>query len=160
MTTSLIILSIIFIVVGIFGAVVPFLPGLPLAFIGTFLLSYVTHFDLISVPVLVALAFLALLSLGIDFASGAIGARLGKASLWGTVGAIAGLIVGIAFFGPFGLVLGPALGVLLFELVARRDQNHALKAAKSTLLTSLLGLALSGILSLVYVIVVVIAVIF
>ncbi len=161
MTISLIIFSVIMILIGLFGAIVPFLPGLPLAFIGTLVLAIATHFGLISVPVVIALAFLALLSLVVDFASGLIGARLGKASIWGAIGAIVGTIVGILCFGILGIVFGPALGVLLFELLARRNNNsQAVKVAKTTLITSLLGLALNGILAVVYAIVVVVAVIF
>jgi len=159
-TITLLIIGIILVLIGLFGAVLPFLPGLPLAFIGTLLISIATHFHLISVPVLVALACLALLSIVVDFASGIIGARLGKASIWGGVGAVTGVIVGILFFGLLGIVFGPAIGVLVFEFIARHNKTQAVKVAKTTLVTSLLGLAINGILAVVYVIIVVSAIIF
>ena len=160
MTIMLIITSGVLIIIGIFGAVVPFLPGLPLAFIGVLMLAYATHFNLISAPVLAALACLALLSLLVDYLSGVIGARWGKASIWGTVGAITGLVVALVAFGPLGLVLGPAVGVLVFEFIAKRDKNHALRAAKTTFASSLLGIAANGLLAITFIVILVVAIIF
>lgn len=160
MTYVWVVISVIIMIVGLLGVLVPFLPGLPLAFSGVFLLALITDFNLISPWILVILGVLALLSVLVDYLSGIIGARWGKASVWGTVGAITGLIAGIVTFGPIGLILGPAVGVLVFEFVAKRDKEHALRAAKSTLASSLLGIAVNAILAIIFVLVLTLALIF
>ena len=156
-----VVISAILIIVGLLGVLVPFLPGLPLAFCGALLLSYITGFKLISLWSILFLAVLALLSVLVDYLAGLIGARWGKASLWGLVGAITGLVVGILSFGIIGMILGPALGVLVFELVAKRgDHRHAVKAAQSTLISSFLGIAVNAILAIIFMTVLVLALIF
>jgi len=160
MTYLWVVISIILMIVGFFGVLIPFLPGLPLAYFGVLLLAFVTGFNLISPWILVILGALALLSILVDYLSGIIGARYGKASLWGMIGAITGLIVGLLVFGPLGLILGPAVGVLVFELIAKRDHRQAARAAQSTLISSLLGMAINAILAITFAITLIVALIF
>ncbi len=154
------IISVIMIVIGLAGVLVPFLPGIPLAFLGVFVIALVTGFDVISPAVLYFLGTLALLSVVIDYAAGILGARLGKASLWGVLGAVVGTIIGIVTMGIIGIVIGPALGVLIFELIAKKNQKSALRAAKSTLATSLLGIATNAILAIIFAVTLILALIF
>jgi len=156
----LIVLGILLVMAGLLGAVLPYLPGLPLAFLGTILLGYGTEFGFFSVTALWVFGGIALASLVCDYLAGFLGARWGKASIWGTVGALLGTILGIGVFGIGGVIIGPALGVLLFEMLARRDHLQAARAARSTLLSSILGLATNAFLALAFVITLTLVLIF
>ncbi len=92
-------------VVGIIGAVVPALPGSSLILVAIIIWGIVSgSFAAIKIPLLVTIIVL-LLSIGVDFLAGYIGAKQAGASKWGQIGAFVGLLLG--FFGllptlPFG----------------------------------------------------------
>jgi len=146
----LIILAIILLVVGLFGAALPYLPGLPLAFLGTILLGRLTDFQYYSVDWLWLFGSLTLASLACDQLAGFLGSRWGKSSLWGTIGALIGGLIGVIFFSIWGLILGPALGVLAFEMIAKRDHLRAVRVARVTLVASIVGLAVNALLAIIY----------
>jgi hypothetical protein len=88
------------------------------------------------------------LSYVVDFASGAMGARWFGASRWGIAGVFIGGIVGM-FFIPFGLVLGPLIGGVAFELIFAKKRLHpAAKSAWGSLLGTGVGLVLRLIVAL------------
>ena len=107
----------VLILVGIAGAVVPALPGVPLVFAGMWLAAWVDDYALISPGTVILLGVLAGLSVLLDFLAGVLGARrvaATGAALWG---ATIGTVVGI-FFGLAGLLLGPFIGALVGEASA------------------------------------------
>jgi len=155
-----IIIGIIIIIIGLVGAVLPFLPGLPLAYIGVIILNYTTGGQLFGSTTLIVLGLIALSSLLIDYFSGLLGAKIGKASMWGTIGAFIGTIVGFSTMGIIGLIIGPALGLAIFELIVENDHRKIIKSTKSTLITSLLGLIVSALLAIIFAVGLALAVIF
>ena len=74
-TVLLYILAAILIVIGVAGVILPALPGLPLVFGGMLLAAWADGFERISTLTLVILGVLTVLSLGIDFAATAMGAK-------------------------------------------------------------------------------------
>ncbi len=92
-------------VVGIIGAVVPAIPGTSLILIAIIIWGIVSSsFTAIKIPLIVTIIVL-LLSIGVDFLAGYLGAKQAGASKWGQIGTFVGLVVG--FFGllpalPFG----------------------------------------------------------
>ncbi len=119
------------IVIGLIGAVLPALPGLPLVFVGMLVAAWADGFNNVPIWVLVVLGLLTLASLAIDFWATALGARRVGASRKAVIGAMLGTLGGL-FFGPFGLLLGPFAGALAGELLHRRslDRAHLGDAAK------------------------------
>jgi len=146
----LIMLAIILLAVGLFGAALPYLPGLPLAFLGTILLGRLTDFQFFDTRWLWFFGSLTLASLACDQLAGFLGSRWGKSSLWGTIGALIGGLIGVIFFSIWGLILGPALGVLALEFVAKRDHLRAVRVARVTLVASIIGLVINVLLAIVY----------
>ena len=126
---------------GLVGTLVPVVPGVPLIFAGTLLFALVDHFQRITGWTIVLFAGLTAAALAVDFAAGIVGARRFQASRWGIAGALLGTVVGL-FFGPFGLLLGPLAGAVLFELVAGRSTREALRAGWGTFIGYLGGVAL------------------
>lgn len=147
------ILSIVVLIAGLVGAVIPILPGLPLAFFGALIFAWITKFQIITPLGLVALAGLAIVSLLVDYFSGLISSRYAGASWLGALGALLGSIIGLIFFGLPGIILGPAIGVLIFEIIARRPAKTATKIAGGTLLGSVISIITGGILALIFLII-------
>ena len=132
------VLAALLIAVGMAGAIVPALPGVPLVFAGMLLAAWADHFQHVGVFTLVLLGSLALIAILIDFVAGILGARRVGASsraLWGaTLGTFAGL-----FFGIPGLLLGPFVGALIGELSAGSRMHAAARVGIGTWLGLLFG---------------------
>ena len=116
--------------VGLIGAVVPGLPGVPLIFLSALVYAYLTGFEDVGGWLITLLGFFAALALVADYVATTYGARRFGASwagtLGGAVGGIVGTLAGILFFGIgafFGLIVGTIGGVFLGEYLRRRDQE-------------------------------------
>lgn len=140
MTTFWWSLTLILMLVGLIGTVVPLLPGTVLIF-GAALLHYFTLGPEGSVgwTTLAALAALMLISFVLDFISGSIGAKYFGATRWGAIGGILGGIVGI-FFGLIGVFVGPLAGVLAGELLGGKGLLPAGRSTWGTVLGTAAGM--------------------
>jgi uncharacterized protein len=105
------------IVVGLIGAIVPALPGIPLIFGGLWLFADLDHYRHISPWWLVGIACVGGAGLTVDLLAGALGARRVGASPRAVWGALLGTVIGL-FFGLPGLLLGPFFGAVAGELTA------------------------------------------
>jgi uncharacterized protein YqgC (DUF456 family) len=76
----------------------------------------------------------------VDFAATSLGAKRVGASWMAVAGAAVGTIVGLFFSLP-GLILGPFVGAVLGEYLARRNRDQALKAGIGTWIGIMLGTA-------------------
>lgn len=135
------------VLVGVAGTVLPALPGLPLVFAGMLLAAWAGDFEKISIPTIVALAVLTLLSMAVDFWATAHGAKRVGASRKALVGAVLGTFAGLFVFPPFGLFVGPFAGALAGELLHRRNVGreslgHAAKVGFGTWFGIVLGVVL------------------
>ena len=127
------------IVLGTLGAVLPFLPGLPLAWLGLFIYSYSSHFPQSLIWGLVVFGFLIGLTIIVDILAPALVAKGHKASNLAVLGALIGAIAGIMVLGPIGILLGPFLGAFLGEMISARNAQKAFSVAISSLLGLLIG---------------------
>lgn len=141
-------LTICLLLVGLIGSVVPFLPGPLLIFAAGIIHTVLLPDAGMSVWGFVVLSLGIVLSYVINFVSGAMGARWFGASRWGIAGVFIGGIVGM-FFVPVGLILGPLLGGVAFELIfAKKRLQPAAKSAWGSLLGTGVGLVLRLIVAL------------
>lgn len=128
MDLVLIITGAILLLAGIAGCLLPFIPGPPLSFAAVLLLQFTS-----SAPFTEDfLVMWGLITLGVTLADYWIpvyGTKKLGGSKTGVRGAAAGLVIGLFFFPPFGLIIGPFAGALLGELIAGRDLARALKPA-------------------------------
>ena len=85
MTTTLWIVAVLLIVVGVAGTVLPALPGVPLIFGGVLLAAWIGDFQRISVFTVVVLAVLAVMGIVIDYIAAAISAKRAGASKQGII---------------------------------------------------------------------------
>jgi uncharacterized protein YqgC (DUF456 family) len=125
-------LTLVVMLVGLAGSVLPGLPGVPLIFISALVYAILTDFEYVGGLVIVLLGLFAALALAADLVGTTYGARRFGASGWGTaggtIGGIAGALIGALFLGIgalFGLILGAIAGVFLGEYLRRREGSAA-----------------------------------
>ena len=141
-------LTICLMIVGVIGAVLPFLPGPLLIFLAGVIHTLLRPDAGMSWTGLTVLGLLLVVAYILDFASGAMGAKWFGASRWGIAGVFVGGIVGLFFSLP-GLIIGPLAGGLAFELMfAKKEINAAVKSTWGTLLGTGAGLLLRLLISL------------
>ncbi len=138
------VLSAMLVIAGIAGTVLPVLPGPALVFAGLLLAAWTDGFAHVGVAGLAIIGTLGLLALVADIAGSALGAQRVGASPQALVGATIGGVVGI-FLGIPGLILGPFLGAVAGELLARRGPLHAGRVGVGTWI----GLVLAAVAKLV-----------
>jgi uncharacterized protein len=135
-------LTLSLLVVGLLGAVLPFVPGPLLIFIAGIVHTWLRPESGMSWQGIVLLALLLVIAYFLDIASGAMGARWFGASKWGILGVFVGGVVGLFFALP-GLILGPIVGGLSFELLfAKKEMRPAMKSTWGTLVGTGAGLVL------------------
>jgi len=133
-------LVVVLLVVGFLGTFLPILPGTTLILAGSFLFYFTMGREAsgLAWQGLVFIGVLYLLSILLDWVSGALGAKWFGSSKWGIIGAIAGGIIGL-FFGIPGLIIGPIAGVFAFEIFFAKKQIK--QASNSTFGTVVGGIA-------------------
>ena len=141
MTTTLWIVAVLLIVVGVAGTVLPALPGVPLIFGGVLLAAWIGDFQRISVFTVVVLAVLAVLGIVIDYVAAAISAKRAGASRQGIIGAAIGTVAGV-FTGLWGLLFMPLMGAAIGEFIAHKDALRAGKVGAATWFGLLVGTAI------------------
>jgi hypothetical protein len=125
------VLAALLVVAGLVGTILPVLPGALLVFGGLFLAAWADGFARVGTVGLGIIAALGLLALAVDFAASVLGAKRVGASPQALAGAALGGLVGL-FLGIPGLILGPFLGAVAGELLARRGLLQAGKVGLGT----------------------------
>ncbi|MGQ0530154.1 MAG: DUF456 domain-containing protein [Panacagrimonas sp.] len=131
-------LALIMVAIGVAGAVLPALPGLPMVFGGLWALSWVGDYERVGVFTLTLLAVLLVIGMALDFIAGSIGAKRFGASPQAVAGSLVGAFVGV-FFGLPGLILGPFIGAVAGEIKARRPLEQAAFSGLGAWIGLLLG---------------------
>lgn len=112
---------------GLAGLLLPVLPGAPLLLTGAVLLGWAGDFARVGPRTLGVAAALTLLMLAVDWIAAVLGAKAFGASRWAMAGAVAGALIGL-FFGLPGILLGPVVGAVAFELWKDPDVPRAARA--------------------------------
>ncbi|MCK5821647.1 MAG: DUF456 domain-containing protein [Bacteroidales bacterium] len=141
MDIFLIILGGFFILIGLAGCIVPIVPGPPLSYFGILLLHWTekVQFDQ---KFLITWALLATGVTLVDFMVPIWGTKKFGGTKRGTWGATIGLILGLFFFPPIGIILGPFIGAVAGELTHSEDLKKAIRSGMGSLLGFLLGTGL------------------
>jgi len=139
MGIALIILAFALLVIGIAGAVVPALPGPPLSFIGLLLVQW-SGYGGFTPEFLWVWAGITVFITVMDYVLPSLLAKKFGGSRFAAIGSFVGLVTGIIFFPPWGMIAGTFLGALTGELIHNRDnKTQALKAALGALLAFIAG---------------------
>jgi uncharacterized protein YqgC (DUF456 family) len=127
-------------VTGIAGMLLPFLPGVPLLFLGLLCAAWAEDFQYVGIWTLVVLGCMAALSYLAEFLGSVLGARKYGGSRRAMVGAALGGIIGL-FFGIPGILIGPFAGAVLGELSLQRSLDQASRAGFGTVVGLAVGVA-------------------
>jgi hypothetical protein len=133
-----IILAGLCIIVGLIGAFLPILPGLPFSYLGLFIL-HITGVAPFSTSFLVIWAILIIAIMVLENALPAYTTKKFGGSSYGMAGSIIGTLAGIFFFPPIGFFLGSLVGAFLGEILYKQDTRLALKAAWGSFIGFLTG---------------------
>ncbi len=142
--TLLYLLAVVLVIVGLAGTVMPVIPGALLVFAGLFVAAWADGFTRVGTVALVIIGALGVLSFVADFFASLLGAKRVGASPLALFGAALGGGLGL-FFGLAGMILGPFVGAVAGELLARGRIAQAGKVGIGTWL----GLAAAAVLKVI-----------
>lgn len=147
-STLLIIIGLVISLIGLIGCIIPALPGPPLSFLSLVILEFVID-GAFTIEFFYLWGGITIAVVLLDYILPILGAKVYKASSYGIWGSIIGMIVGIIFFPPFGMILGLFAGAVLGEVIAGKKELEALKVGGVTFLASMImifiKLAVSGV---------------
>jgi uncharacterized protein len=141
MTTTLWVIAVLLIIIGIAGVILPALPGVVFVFGGILLAAWIDDFTRISGWTIGVLAILTMIAFVIDYVASTLAAKRAGASTLGLVGAAVGTVLGI-FTGLFGLVFMPLIGAAVGEFISQQDAMRAGRVGVATWIGLVVGTAL------------------
>lgn len=137
-------------ILGIIGAFLPVLPGPITGWFGLLLihLTKVVPQDWTFLGITLVIAVLIYI---LDYIIPAMGTKKYGGSKYGVYGTTIGLIIGLIFFPPFGIIIGPFAGALVGELLFdSKDSQRAIRAATGSFIGFLFSTGLKFIVGLIY----------
>jgi len=137
----LITIGILLLLGGIAGCVLPLIPGPPLSFTALMLLHFTPGYGFSNRFLLIWAGITVIVTL-IDYWVPVWGAKKFGASRPGIRGSIIGLVIGLIFFPPFGIIIGPFAGAVIGELLSGKNTPHALRAGFGSFAGFLAGVLL------------------
>ena len=149
MDIFLVILSVFLMLLGIIGSFLPVLPG-PLTSWFGLLVLHLTDAVPMNWTFLIITLFFALAIWLLDYIIPAMGTKKFGGSKAGMIGTTLGLIIGLIFLGPFGIIVGPFAGAYIGELLNKSDSKTALKAAFGSFLGFLTSTFIKFIVAVIY----------
>ena len=132
-------LSVVLILVGLAGTVLPALPGTLFVLAGIVLGAWIDDFTRVGGFAVGTVAVLAVLAWALDYVAGLMGARRAGASRQALIGAALGTVAGL-FMGLVGVLFMPLVGAAVGEYLAQRDHERAVRVGTATWLGMMAGL--------------------
>lgn len=126
-STIALILALIVVLTGLIGTLLPFVPGIPLIYLAMIGYGWYEGFNLVSAEYLVIMGILVIMAVIADHFATLIGVKYFGASRYAMIGAIAGFLIGIIFYPPFGMILGALAGAVIGEYYELEDWPKAFK---------------------------------
>jgi len=125
-------------IAGILGSVIPILPGPPLNYIALLLLHF-TNTHRFTERFIITWLIITLIILILDYMIPIWGAKLSGGTRTGIWGATIGLIAGLLFFPPLGIIIGPFIGAVIGEIIAGKNMDIAIRSGTGTFIGFLAG---------------------
>jgi uncharacterized protein YqgC (DUF456 family) len=137
--TILVVCAFALLLFGLLGAVVPALPGPPLSYAGLLVLQWSGRGGFTFIFLCVWAAVVVAVVVADNFLPALMTKHFGGSRAV-VIGSVVGLIAGIFFFPPVGIIAGPFLGAFVGELINNRaDGAKALKVAFGAFLAFIVG---------------------
>ena len=140
MGTALLWLAVVALVlVGLAGAVLPAIPGVPLVFAGLWLGAWIDGYEKVSAWWVGVFGVLTLVAMAVDLVATALGAKKVGASRLAIAGAVIGTFAGLFMGGLVGVLIGPFVGAVAGEMIARGRMDQAMDVGIATWMGFLFG---------------------
>jgi hypothetical protein len=137
----LVILGGILMIVGILGCILPVLPGPPISYVGLLLLHF-TKFAQFTYTFLLIWACVTIFVTVLDYVVPIWGTKKFGGSKSGMWGAGIGLVIGIFFLPPIGIIVGPFAGAVIGEALTGKNAAHSFRAGFGSFLGLLAGVGM------------------
>jgi hypothetical protein len=139
------ILGFILISLAFIGCILPALPGPPISFLSLIILKLAEP-NTFTNDFLLIMGIITVIVFGLDYLLLILGAKVYNASRQGIWFSVIGMIIGIFFFPPFGMIMSLLLGAIIGELLAGKAKSEALKIGIVSFIFSILAIVLKLIL--------------
>jgi uncharacterized protein YqgC (DUF456 family) len=137
--TFILLLSLIFLFLGLLGVFLPIIPGPFFSFLAILLLQFFTSYSF-NTDYLIILGLLAIIITFLDYWLQVYSVRYFGGGKSSTIGVILGIILGIFFIPPIGVIVGPFIGAYLGALLESDfDFINSFKVAGGALIGFLCG---------------------
>ncbi len=131
----------IMMVVGILGCLLPILPGPPLSFAGLLVLHF-SRFADFSTAFLLTWGCVTIVVTVLDYVVPIWGTKKFGGSKSGMWGAGIGLVLGLFFLPPIGIIIGPFAGAVIGEAITGKSTSSAFRAGFGSFLGFLAGVGI------------------
>ena len=128
-------------IVGLVGCVIPVIPGPPISFIGLLLLHFSKYAEY-SFEFLLMFGLIAVIVTVLDYLVPIWGTKKFGGSKAGMWGAAIGLVLGLIFLPPLGIIIGPFAGAVIGEALTGKEAAKAFRAGLGSLLGLMMGIGL------------------
>lgn len=143
--------------VGFIGCFVPFLPGPPIVWLGALYYGWKTNFAEFGWPTLLFMLILAIIGSTADWWMSYLGARKSGASVWSSLAALAGGLIGLMVFSLPGLIIGSFAAIAAVEWNQHKDWDKVFKAGLGYLAGYLLSMVVQVVICIAIAIIFVLA---
>lgn len=133
------ILAFALVITGLIGCIVPVIPGPPISYGGLVALHF-TPLANYSPKIFIVLLILVIIVTVLDYIFPIIGTKKFGGTKRGIWGATIGLLVGLFFFPPWGIIIGTFAGALIGELTGGMKWKEALIPSLGSLAGVLIGI--------------------
>ncbi len=144
-------LGVVVIVLGFIGCFVPVLPGPIVSYLALIFLSIPKKWEVFTPAFLVIMGCVTIGATVIDYILPIVTSKKKGATKAGIWGSILGMVAGIFFFPPFGMLIGAFAGAVIGELIFNKDRKNALRAGwgifVGTILSIFIKLGVSGVIA-------------
>lgn len=148
MDIALVIIGAVLHLVGIAGCILPVIPGPIISYLGLLAIHFTRYADY-SIEFLVLMGVVAIGVQVLDTIVPIWGTKKYGGSKAGIWGATIGLVVGLFFFPPFGIIIGPFIGAVAVELARGTDQRNSFRAGWGAVVGFMVGIGFKLIASFV-----------
>lgn len=128
----------ILMILGILGCILPVLPGPILSYIGILLLHFTKWVDY-SFDFLIGWALVVIIVQILEYYIPIWSTKHFGGGKLGTIGCSIGVVVGIFFLPPWGLIIFPIIGAFIGEMLDRKNLTIAIKAGFGSFVGFLAG---------------------
>ena len=147
MDIFLIIIGILLLLVGLVGCILPIIPGPPIAYLSLIALHFTDKASFTAKQLLIWLLLVIIIQIA-DYIIPAMGVKQLGGGKWGNWGCLIGTLIGVIFFSPWGIIIGPFVGAFIGEMLSGKSTHHAFKAGFGAfigfLFSTILKIALCG----------------